>query len=268
MRDVRATKCQENATRTRVAWAILALWLVMPFALKGSTQERRPRWSLALESAENRQRKAWQLSQDLKGYDVLRKSFEVENALLGLINGFPASLHVDLRSTNSELVNAVWWWNPLDKDGNPTYDWNTFLGVYRDASVVIAKHIWLEKWLDARPGRRVELHLFGKGIGETRFQLNNFILPLWREAGFAGQPAYSLLLRRGDSEWATLYVGTEERRALVASVNEPETSPRHWLDGLNVYFHPRCKPGDKSSHYVVVEPSGRWELREVVGCEP
>src|SRR5262245_41374835 len=256
------------AMRTKVAWAILALWLVMPFAPKASTQERRPHSSPALGSEEDRQRKAWQLSRDLKGYDALRKSFEVENVLLGLINGFPASLHVDLRSTDADLVNAVWWWNPLDKRGNPTYDWNTFLGVYRDASIVISKHIWLEKWKDARPGRRVELHLFGKGIGETRFELDNFILPLWREAGFASQPAHSLLLRRGDSEWATLYVGTEERRALVAYVNRPEPSPSHWLDGLDVYFHPRCKAGDKSSRYVVVEPSGKWEVREVVGCGP
>jgi hypothetical protein len=252
--------------RTRVTWAILALCFVMPFALKGATEERRPHWSL--ESAENRQRKAWQLSRDLNGYDALRSSFEVEDALLGLISGFPASLHVALRSTDSNLVNAVWWWNPLDKHGKPTYDWKTFLGVYRDASIVIAKHIWLEKWKDTRPGRRIELRLFGKEIGGTRFELENFILPLWREAGFGGQPAYHLLLRRGDSEWATLYVGTEERRTLVAYVNKPETSPSHWLDGLKVYFHPRCKRGDRSSRYVVVEPSGSWELREVVGCEP
>lgn len=239
----------------------------MSFAPRESTQEGRPHWSLALESGDNRQRKARQLSQELKGYEALRKSFEVENALLGVINGFPASLHVDLRSTSSDLVNAVWWWNPLDQDGNPTYDWNTFLTVYRDASTAMAKHIWLEKWRDARPGRRVELHLFGQQIGETRFQLDHFILPLWREAGLGGQPAYSLLLRRGDSEWATIYGGTEERRALVASVNEPETSPSHWLDGLDVYFHPRCKPGDRSARYAVVEPSGQWELREAVGCE-
>jgi|SRR5262244_3070328 len=140
--------------RTKVAWAILALWLVMPFAPKASTQERRPHWSPALGSEEDRQRKAWQLSRDLKGYDRLRKSFEVENVLLGLINGFPASLQVALRSTDADLVNAVWWWNPLDKRGNPTYHWNTFLGVYRDASIVIAKHTWLEKWKDAGPGRR------------------------------------------------------------------------------------------------------------------
>ena len=124
------------------------------------------------------------------------------------------------------------------------------------------------QWRNASPGRRVELHVFGKEIGETRFQLNNFILPLWQEAGFAGQPAYSLLLRRGDSEWAALYIGTEEKRALVAFVSEPETSPSHWLDGLNVYYHPRCRPDDKSSRYVVAEPSGGWELRTVIGCEP
>jgi hypothetical protein len=257
--------------RTRGAWAILVLWLVTPFAPRGWTQERPLHSTLALESAENssssRQQKAWRLSQALKGYETLRKSFEVENALVGLINGFSASLHVDLRSTNSDLVNAVWWWNPLDQYGNPTYDWDTFLQVYRDASTVITKHVWLLEWRNASIGRRVELHVFGKGIGKTRFQLDKFILPLWREAGFASQPAYSVLLRRGNSEWATLYIGTEEKRALVASVNEPETSPIHWLDGLNVYFHPRCKPEDKSSRYVVVEPSGTWEVRTVLGCE-
>jgi hypothetical protein len=100
------------------ACTILALWLAMPFAPLGSAQEHDRDLSLARESWRARKQKAWQLSQDLKGYDALRKSFEVEDALLGLINGFPNSLHVALRTTNSGLLNAVWWWNPLNKSGD------------------------------------------------------------------------------------------------------------------------------------------------------
>lgn len=236
---------------------------------KAQEQEKRAREErkVAAEVAQRHSR-AWQECQHLKGYATLRKSFEVEDANLGSINMFPESLHVTLRTTNSGLLNAAWWWDPLDKEGNPTYDWDAFLQVYAEAAKVVAKHTWLLEWRDASPGRLVELHAFGKGIGEIDSDLTDFILPLWREAGFAGQPAYSLLLRRGNMRWATLYFGIEETRALVASVSEPEDAPAHWLDGLRVFYHPRCKVGEQSSRYVVVQPSGEWELRTVGKCDP
>jgi len=211
---------------------------------------------------------AWRECQALKGYAALRKSFDVDDAMLGCVNGFPESLHVTLRATQEGLVNAVWWWDPIDSEGNLTYDWLFFSQVYREASKVIAKQSWLVEWRNTSPGRLVELHAFGGAIGEPDFDMNTFILPLWREAGLQGDPEYSLLLRRSDTAWAKLYVGTKEARGLITSVSEPEGSPAHWLDGLHMYFHPRCKPDDESSRFVVVQPSGEWEQRIVKRCEP
>jgi hypothetical protein len=248
--------------------AVLFLSFCLPILSVGCAHELSQEQSLTQGTRRAEQLKAWQLSQNLKGYAALRESFELDNAILGLINGFPNSLHVDLRTTNLGPPNAVWWWNPLDEEGNPLYDWDTFLRVHQEASKVLIKHPWILEWRDAGPGRLVELHVFGIGIGETVFKLNTFILPVWREAGFAGQPTYSLLLRRGDKEWATLYLGTEQTRALVTHVSQPEESPAHWLDGLEVYYHPRCKPDDKSSRYVLVQPNGQWEIHAVRACEP
>jgi hypothetical protein len=216
-----------------------------------------------------REREAWRLSRDLKGYAALRQSFDLDTAHLGLIGMFPASLHVGLRTWNpSRLPDAVWWWNPLDEEGRPTYDWDAFLQAYREAAHALTRHPWLREWRHASRGRLVELHAFGTEIGETAADLDAYVLPVWRDAGLAGRPGYSLLLRRGDREWATLYIGTEEARALVTSVSHPEKSPAHWLDGLDVYYHPRCTPNERSSRYVVVQPTGQGEVHTVRTCQP
>jgi hypothetical protein len=219
------------------------------------------------DELERESREAWQLCQNLGGYESLRKSFEIERAMVGSINQFPESLHVDLRTTNRGLINAVWWWDPL-RNGEPLYDWTSLEALYQRASKVIATHTWLAEWRNTSPGRLVELHAFGEGVGATEFDLQHFVLPVWQQAGFPGEPTFAVLARRDDDSWAQLYFSDQDPRALVTSVSEPDAKAGHWLDGLEVYFHPRCKPDEDSERYVVVGPAGNWEIREFAGCEP
>jgi hypothetical protein len=152
----------------------------------------------------------------------------------------------------------------VDEDGKPQFDWNDLLNIHASASAIVSKHKWLAEWREVSFGRQVELLALGEGIAETENEHNLFVLPLWRHAGLTGAPQLSVHARRLDeSGWgaATIYFGMKEPRALINRVIHPDWKSKHWLDRLEVHFHPTGKPGDSSSRYVVVDPTGEWELR-------
>jgi hypothetical protein len=208
------------------------------------------------------------LCQRLEGYRTFRESFDIESAIIGCVNLLPDSLKVSVRTTNRGIVNGVWWWNPLDKNGEPKFNWNDLIRIHADANAVLAKHTWLAEWREVSFGREVELHAFGEHVAETESHLKVFVLPLWRDAGLSGDPGFSVLARRGDTEWAQIYFGKQEARALITAVNQPDRKAKHWLDRLDVYFHPTGKPEDRSSCYAVVEPAGKWQVRTFRPTEP
>jgi hypothetical protein len=200
--------------------------------------------------------RAWALCRSVDGYQNIRESFEIESATVGCVNLLPDSLHVSLRTTSQGPVNGVWWWNPLDENGQPKLNWNDLVRFHAVANQVLSKHPWLAEWRENLFGRTVELHALGDNIAATENELKLFVIPLWRDAGLAGDPKFSVLARRGDSEWVQIYFGTEERRALITTASHPDWKAAHWLDRLDVHFHPK---GDR--RYVVVEPSGKREVR-------
>src|SRR5262245_50492640 len=83
--------------------------------------------------------RAWRVCQQLPGYSRLRESFDVIAAQLGSTDDFPPSLQIELRRTGSGLLNAVWWWDPLDDAGDPRFNWSEFLQTFNDASKTLAR---------------------------------------------------------------------------------------------------------------------------------
>ena len=213
---------------------------------------------------------ALDLCRGLPKYDALLQSFVIDRAEVGDFddNDYADALVVELRATGPSVFSSVEWSNPLRKNGVPRFDWGTFMKVYAEASVIVARHTWLTTWREASPGRSVELELHADHIGEDRFELETFTMPVWRDAGFRGYPTVSVLARRSGTTWAQLYLGASESRALVTEVSGQEKAPLHWLDGLPIFFHPNCSPDDESSHYAIVEPSGHWTLMTFSHCEP
>jgi len=203
---------------------------------------------------------AWALCRRLDGYKELRKSFEVEDAIIGCVNFLPDSLKVSVRTTNRGLINGVWWWNPLDEFGEPNFDWKDLIKIHATATGIISKHTWLAEWRESSFGRLVELHAYGYGIAETDDDLR-IVHRLWHQAGLTGHPACKVLARRGDTAWAEIYFGNEEPAALIAAVSEPDWKGEHWLDRLE-------KLGAASSRYVVVDPTGNWGLHTHEGNRP
>ena len=105
--------------------------------------------------------------------------------------------------------------------------------------------------------RTAEAHIFGVTPTEEK-DLSTSVLPAWKHAGLKGAPRYQLLLRREVNPWAELYFGKDDPRALIVMAKPPHTSDlpssRHWLDGLELLYHPTEDVPD----YVVVSPDGTW----------
>jgi hypothetical protein len=216
--------------------------------------------------------RAVKLCQQLPGWQSFEQDFALKEPfpMVGLINEFPNSLVVLIKSKQSRLVDSIWWWDPLDKGGRPKVDWNGLRAAYDDASEHISVHSWLNSWKHAGKGRSIELHLFGTQIGEVDWQIKDFYLPAWRDAGFKGVPAYSVLLRRADDSWTHILFGREESRSLVVSslVNLRHEPALHWLDTFDLSFHPKGKRGEKYSKYVIISRTGEWQLKTYSKAPP
>src|SRR6201999_3375144 len=94
----------------------------------------------------------------LRGYDWFKKNFTFErDSRVGLINFGDLSLWVQLRSRKPAVIDAAWWWNPLNATRRPTLDWIDFKSVYDRASPVVARHRWLQEWKSKQRGSIIEL---------------------------------------------------------------------------------------------------------------
>jgi hypothetical protein len=141
------------------------------------------------------------------------------------------------------------------KDDRPQYDWNTFLRVHGEVERIAAQHTWLQEWKKAGTDRSVEAHI----VGETPYweeDLDLYVTPAWKHAGLKGKPNYELLLRHNTHESIQVFFGAEDDRALVTATSEFEPGPRrHWLDRIQVSYHPT----QKVPEYVVINRDGTWK---------
>jgi len=254
----------------RLAPSIRASGFLLLVILAGvgvASSEEKTRDDSPAPPSDQGKEQGWKLCQELSGYARLRERFQIDQAILGYINGFDLSLFVRLHSTGSVGLNAAWWWNPVS-DGTPRSSWTDFLECFDQANEVVKRHSWLQDWLESGPGRSLELHAFGCATGSRDFDLNYFVRPLWRDAILAGEPLYEVLARRANSSWARIFLNSTEPRALIAYTMEPDAKSAHWLDRLEVSFHPRCQTEEKNARYFTVLPSGELEPRRFSACKP
>lgn len=208
--------------------------------------------------------KAIELCKGLPGYERFEKSFKITNATVGNVNMMPESLFVEIKATHSALVDSAWWWNPL-KNGKPTLNWDDFMKAHAEAETAMAAHPWLKDWKRLPGKRALELQLLGREFGERKQELNDSVIPVWRHAGFKGEPKYAFIARRGNHEWVTIYFGgKDEAKALVPSSTGSGSKASCPLDNVEVSWHPRGKAGEEYSRYAVVENDGRCHVETFV----
>lgn len=210
--------------------------------------------------------KANEACRRLAGYEHFSKAFKVVDAQIGSVNMMPDSLFVEIEATRPALINSVWWWNPTSK-GKPSLNWDDFLKAYNSAESAMAAHPWLKEWKKMPGERELELHMLGGEIGAKEWEMKNIVMPLWRHAGFQGEPKYCFLGRRGNHAWVEFYFGDREARALVPASSQPDPGASSMIDKVDVSWHPNGKAGDACSYYAVIENDGRCHVEEFV-AEP
>src|SRR5689334_21207655 len=111
----------------------------------------------AQQEADERNEKAEQLCMALPGYNEFQREFRLHDAMLGSINFPPESLYVRIDAKTPQVIDAAWWWDPLDANKRPTLGWNDLRTAYLRASEVVSKHRWLLDWKRGLAGRSIEL---------------------------------------------------------------------------------------------------------------
>lgn len=193
------------------------------------------------------------------GYAEFDRRFVVEKAESGGINGQPDSAFYRVSARRPQLVDAAWWWNPLE-NGARTRTWNDFLRAFDEVAEAASRQQWLADWKAAGSDRHVEAHIVGvTPVAETMLAM--LVQPGWAHAGFRGTPEIELLLRRGDQWCGTIYLARNDRRAFIETAKHGPG--QHWFDQLELSFHPNGDP----PAYGLVE-GGRVTVREMPRRKP
>jgi len=220
-----------------------------------------------LEAEENA-RKAMAASQQLAGYDRFLKSFKIFRASIDYY-GEPTngeSLFVRIETTQPAFIDAVWWDNLL-VNGRPSLSWDDFMKSYAAVEAAMSKHPWLQEWKNLK-GRSLELHLTCKSSGNEIGDLETFVIPLWRHAGFAGEPAYYFRAHYNNGrDWIDIYFSDKDDRALVTVNSNPDPESPSMMERADVYWHPRGEAGEKYSRYAIIENDGSCHVETFVGDE-
>ena len=206
--------------------------------------------------------------QALPGFDELRERFSLDRASQGYINRLDSeSLFAVLTASVPATLTSAWWLNPVE-NGKVLFDWHVFLALFSHVDELLSRHKWLAEWKAAGPGRLLELHAFGQSPASEPDDIAANVLPIWRGARFAGEPQYEVLARLDNHAWLSLFLNDTDPRVLVSYSIGLSSQPLHWLDGMNVAFHPMCTRGTASARYATIAPTGEHQTHEYRQCAP
>ncbi len=192
----------------------------------------------------------------LPGFSRFSERFEIEDVSSGSIGLQPHALFCEITARTPKLIDSARWWN-LIKDDEFASDWEEFLRVYDAANAAVEREGWMRKWKLVGKNRTIGLNAVGaRGYSENK--LDFFVLPAWKDAGFAGDPQFELSLRR-DGEWCgTVYLSSTERGALIGTAKPADGElGKHWFDSLDFSFHPNAE----APTYGRVDEAGEVEQR-------
>lgn len=187
----------------------------------------------------------------MPGFAEAAPQWRVERASCGSFAPHAGEmLSLDLRASRARNVDAVRWYVPI-VEKQLANDWRDLLKAVERAERAVEARTWLAEWKSADGERSIELQV----TGATPINESNpvtFVQPAWELAGFEGEPEFELLLRRREHWAATVFLAGRDARGLITSAR-PHTGA-HWLDALDVHFHPNKR------ELVFVDAAGAHHL--------
>jgi hypothetical protein len=193
--------------------------------------------------------------QSMPNNDTAEQMYRIQAHGVGNYSLLPFQTNwVTLEPLAKGPVDAIRWHLRVDH-GVPQETWQSLFALHAHSADLIAKQKWLLEWRAADTHRIIEPQ-FVDGKGITRDHPEFFVEPAWRHAKFAGKPEFEILLRRNGTSCCTLYLSSQESRALLLNakpLDDAHGEQGHWLDRQDVSFHP------KSPSYIVVTANGEFQ---------
>jgi len=186
------------------------------------------RSDLAKEGEEDEHRRQRQLNEihvgyalagSLAGYNRVVKEFVVTSLTTGNINMEPYSMFVELASRQPELVDSIWWCDPIDQQ-RPNYDWYVLIRLYHKARAAASKQQWMADWKRTGPSRSICLELSGVVPHEDFDDVD--LAAAWREAHYHGRPWFEYICRINDRLAGEVYLDRSGRHCLLNSCIVPD----------------------------------------------
>jgi hypothetical protein len=160
----------------------------------------------------------------------------------------------------------------------PLYDWDQMLKEYTAASKLLEQHVWLVEWKRLSDYHTLSVEILDMET-DPESPFNRTILHRWDLTGFNGKPRFRVYADFDIDGIVVIIFGPDDPRILIIRADNYVFTPDgliqkdpeidHWMHKLDVYFDPKsCDLDEKYNRYVIVQPSGEWELKTIDRCEP
>jgi hypothetical protein len=185
----------------------------------------------------------------MPGYEAIKDKIEITKPSSGyLINMEPRSMILTLIVKNKSYIDRVWYWAHITDDGEPKDSWDDIMQLIDAADQKMKDHDWLLKWRNQSPNRHIQLLLSGGEpiIGSKSFE-NDALKRIKRER----TPNFMLYLRKGNSVWGRVFVGSKDDAVTLYNWKKSKTEP--WLDSANFPVG--------STKYALISPEGNVSIK-------
>lgn len=206
--------------------------------------------------------------QSTPGYNDVKDIIEVTKADSGHINMEPLSLHLSINILEHEVIDEIWCWLHLNKNGEPKNTWIDILELHEAADNILKKHTWITRWKNDGENRHIELQISGDHA-YTGDDVKRDARPKWKRAKLKGKPEFEIYLRDNGRVAGTIFAGTKADSVLLhrwksnqrlkksdsslestlAKLDKTPNPRDAWLDSADIPF------GQK--YYAVISPIGK-----------
>jgi len=216
--------------------------------------------------------KAMSVFRNLAGYDRFVESFEITGISVGYSvdeqgNGVPYGFLTQIKAKHPAVIDGASYWIPLAKgEPSPALNLEDFVRTFAAAEAAASRYPWLRDWKNLTEGRSLEVQLMEGMFGVSSRDLETYVKPLWRHAGFLGQPTYSLRGHRNLVSHGSfsIYLSDKDERVLMLSNFGPDPKSPSMLDRVDVRWAPYGKAGEIFSRYAIIEKDGSCRVETFV----
>jgi len=202
-----------------------------------------------------------ELLEALPGAPSVGKNYTVQKCSFAADLSKPDFLLAELAPVDRGAIDCLLWQNQINR-GQPVFTWEQLHDKFKLCQAAVKEHPWLEEWRKSNSENQIVCTVTGQScVLEPGKNIDEFILPAWRDARLSGKPEIEVTLRRGRFTCGIIYLSPLEKKSLVV-LAMPQAGGKHWFDQEKISFHPR------NPSYMLVLPDGTKERRAMNPLSP